>query len=167
MGAPYISSLMICELCGKPAVDGYRIRLEGGVVSACRDCESLGEKVEAVREATPKPPEKPKPAPKAVEAAADAGYDVVEGFGGRVKVARERLRLSQKDLGMFINEPESVIHRVELGSYEPAEELAHKLEHKLGVKLLVKHEEPVETRALGEIKEVTLGDLVVVRKRMK
>ncbi len=158
---------MICELCGKPAVGGYRIRLEGSVVSACSGCASLGERVEAVREAAAKPAKKPVAAPKAEEAAADAGYDVVEGFGGRVKSARERLKLSQKDLGRLINEPESVIHRVELERYEPAEELAHKLEHRLGVKLLVKHEEPLETRSPGENKEITLGDMLVVRKRMR
>lgn len=166
MGAPYISSPMICELCGKPAVGGYRIRLEGSVVCACSGCASLGEKVDAVREAAPKPQKKPVAVPKAEEAVADAGYDVVEGFGVRVKSARERLKLSQRELGRLINEPESVIHRVELERYEPAEELARKLEHRLGVKLLVKHEEPLETRSLGENKEITLGDMLVVRKRM-
>ena len=158
---------MICELCGKTVNEGFKVRLEGGLVSACTQCANLGEIVQSVK---PLPKAKPQavlaPAPQEpLAAASDTEFDVVEGFGTKVKTEREKRNMSQEDLGRAVNEPHSVIHRVELGKLEPTEELARKLEHALRIRLLAKHEELDDVKQKSDKAEITLGDMVVVRKR--
>jgi putative transcription factor len=159
---------MICELCGKSANEGFKIRLEGGVVSACPGCAKLGEVVAAVR-----PQSKPKMQPAARmpdeprETAAEAEYELVDDYGAKLKSAREKHGWTQDDLGKMVNEPHSSIHRIELQKFEPPVEVVRKLEHKLGIRLLAVREEVEVPKAKQGSKEVTLGDLVVVRKRNK
>jgi uncharacterized protein (TIGR00270 family) len=159
---------MICELCGKNANEGFRVRLEGSVVSACEGCSKLGEVVSKVRAEAPKPKPKPKaalPDANAPEIQKEVEYELIEGYGAKVKAAREKRNLSQEDLGKILNEPHSLVHRIELGKYEPSPDMARKFEHKLGIKLLVRHTEedmPLAGKSSGEI---TLGDMIVVRKR--
>ena len=165
---------MICELCGKPCNEGFRIKLEGSVVSACPSCASLGEHVSPIR-----PAPKPKPKPKAparspamkeaalAEAKGGVEFDLVDDFGAKVKAAREKRGWTQEDLGKLVNETHSLIHRIELGRFEPTEGLARLLESRLGVRLLAPHLEEDALAAKGDSKDVTLGDLVVMRRRNK
>ncbi|MFH0862120.1 MAG: multiprotein bridging factor aMBF1 [Candidatus Altiarchaeota archaeon] len=162
---------MICELCGKPGNEGFRIKLEGSVVSACPICASLGERVSQIRPAPkpkPKAPAASAPKPESVsEAKGKLEFDLVDDFGAKVKAAREKRGWTQDDLGKMVNETHSLIHRIELGKFEPAEGLAHLLESRLGVRLLATHQEEDEPSSKGVSKEVTLGDLVVMRRRNK
>jgi putative transcription factor len=158
---------MICELCGRNTVEGFKVKLEGGVVTACRGCADLGE---VVREVKPEETKKPRPVRKTVEEPefkVDVEYDLIDDYGVKVKAARERLGLTQEELGRAVNETHSVVHRIELGRYEPSVEFARRLERRLGVKLLVPHMEAEVPRQITESGEVTLGDMVVVRKRGK
>gem|GEM_PF-25772 len=61
-----------------------------------------------------------------------------------IKEARERLGLSQEELGRKINEKTSVISHLETGAMKPSDALARKIEHALKVKLLVPSEEVEE-----------------------
>jgi putative transcription factor len=158
---------MICELCGKTVNEGFKVRIEGGLVSSCAGCAGHGEVVEAVRPA-PKAKKAPQPSEAAkVQLDAPGELEVVEGFGARIKAAREKQGLTQEELGRMVNEPHSVIHRMEMGRMEPSVEAARRLEHRLGIRILAVHEEPQEEKAGGASKEITLGDMVVVRKRGK
>lgn len=157
---------MMCELCGKRITEGVKIRLEGVVVTACTGCRGLGEVVEEVK---PQKPRK-KPAPvkvKKQEFNVDVEYELIDGFGDKIKAAREKLGWTQEDLGKKVNETHSLIHRMESGRYEPSVEVARKLERKLDVRLLAPSEEAEAPTAAGEVKDVTLGDMVVVRKRVR
>jgi putative transcription factor len=58
-------------------------------------------------------------------------------FNKVIKVAREKLGMSQDDLGRKINEKPSVISHLEVGKLKPDNILARKLEHALKVQLLV------------------------------
>jgi uncharacterized protein (TIGR00270 family) len=79
-----------------------------------------------------------------------------------------RRGLKQEDLAKIINEPTSLIHRLEIGRFEPSPEVVKKLEHALGVKLLHKSEDMGLPAQKGkEDGEVTLGDLVVIKKKEK
>jgi putative transcription factor len=165
-----VLSVMICELCGKTFNQGFRIRLEGGVVSACEVCSKLGEVVASVKPQAPKPKPKPvealEPKPEPV-ASAVAEYDLVDDFGAKVKAAREKHGWTQEEMGKFVNEPHSLIHRIEHGRFEPTLEVARKLEHKLGVKLVEVRKEVEFRLPKPDGKDVTLGDMLVVRKRNK
>ena len=85
-----------------------------------------------------------------------------------IREARERKGMKQKDLAASINEPLSLIHRIESGRLKPSNVVTRKIQGKLGVKLLKKSgdlgDQEVKT---GALKGLTLGDLVVVRKRSK
>jgi putative transcription factor len=159
---------MICELCGKNVNGGFKVRIEGSMVSACESCSKLGEVVSKVIIETPKVKAKPKPAlPEVTEHnfKAEVEYEVVDDFGPKIKAAREKRNLSQEDLGKMLNEPHSLIHRVELGKYEPSPDMARKFEQKLGIKLLSPHTEIEAPDAAKTSDEITLGDMIVVRKR--
>jgi len=67
---------------------------------------------------------------------------VIEHFGSIVREARQRLNLSQEDLGRKISEKVSVIRKIESEKIMPNERLARKLERALGVKLIVPLVEP-------------------------
>ena len=155
---------MICELCGKTDMGGFRVRLEGTVISACRDCSKSKEIVSDLS----KKPDKPKNVKKPeynVELDVSGSFELVDEWGVAVRKAREKKGWSQDDLGMQINESHSVIHRIELGKYEPTDEVARKLERKLGVTLLEKTKTVGDIASTSENKEFTLGDMIVIRKR--
>ena len=156
---------MICELCGKNFKTGVRLKVEGSVVSACESCASHGEVVSRIMPAGKKPEvlEVKKPVYDMQDLEDDE--ELVDDFGRRVKKAREKRGLKQGELARMVNESESVIHRIELGKFEPHENLVRRLEHKLNINLTSSSDEEIrvtEKRASG--KEVTLGDVVVVRK---
>ena len=59
-----------------------------------------------------------------------------------------------------------MIHRIESGKIKPSREVARKLSKRLGVRFLVAADEEEDESVLGEAKkDLTLGDLVVVKKR--
>jgi putative transcription factor len=74
--------------------------------------------------------------------------------------------LSHKYLGKKIGEKVSVLRKIESGKMTPDHKLAAKLEHTLRVKLLVPLSEPKTPSArLSTLSEVTLGDVVSVKKK--
>jgi putative transcription factor len=157
---------MICELCGRNFTGGVRLSVEGSVVNACEGCSRYGKVVSVI--ATVK--EKPKPVAEGktrVYEMQDLESEVmlVEDYGLKVKDARERKKLKQGDLARLINEPESLVHRLETGGFEPDEALIGKLERTLGIKLRVKVEDVPRIVGRQAGGEVTLGDVVVIRKK--
>ncbi len=115
--------------------------------------------------APPKKEKKPKPSKQRVAKKKVVEEVVVEDYARRVREARERLGMSRRELGMKVGEHESVIKRIELGRLQPDLELAKKLERVLGIQLIKKVEyEEVEGTGTQIPKELTLGDIVVIRK---
>jgi len=156
---------MICEICGRHFNEGVKLKLEGSVVNACSSCASYGEVVQEIKAVKEKP--KPVEPKKQVYQMQDLEEEEIlaEDYGMRVKKAREKMNMKQGDLAKLINEPESVVHRIESGRFEPDEELTKKLEHKLGIRLTTKVEEAIRNAAKTESGRKTLGDVVVVRKK--
>ena len=167
---------MQCEICEKGIEKGKNIKLEGSIVVACEECSRYGE---VVAEA-----ELPKPKPKVVEKRTDVGErsqveerpefilyiqeELVEGYPELIKNRRESLDMKQEELAKRINEPSSVVHRIESNRFEPSPKIAKKIQSVLGIRLMGK----VEPEESGAMKskvpdELTLGDLVIVKKRKK
>ena len=156
---------MICEICGRSFNVGVRLELEGSVVNACDNCSGYGEvlsKIETVKE-KPKTLEVKKPVYNMQEF--ESEETLADDYGEKVRKAREKRRMKQIDLAKLINEPESIVHRIESGKFEPDENLIKKLERKLDVKLMLKVENAPRLVGKTEDKEKTLGDVVVVRKK--
>ncbi|MFC2154175.1 multiprotein bridging factor aMBF1 [Candidatus Altiarchaeota archaeon] len=168
---------MICEICGRAIESGVKVRVEGSVVTTCSGCTGMGEVVDPVSvkkeeekkmEAPPVSASKKVPKKPVFDVEKDEQYQLKEDFGDVIRRAREKKGWKQEELGKMVNEPSSLIHRVELERIQPNQKLARKLEGKLKVKLLKPKEElDAEVSVSGEKKDLTLGDLVVVKKRPK
>ena len=93
--------------------------------------------------------------------------ELIEGYAGKIRVAREKLALSHEDLGKKINEKASLLRHIETGKVAPNNQLANKLEHALRIQLMVPvADEKTNTqvhRAVNE--EMTLGDLVEFKEK--
>ncbi len=93
--------------------------------------------------------------------------ELVEGYAGKIRVAREKLGLNHEDLGKKINEKASLLRHIEAGKIAPNNQLANKLEHALRIQLMVPvADEKTNTqvhRAVNE--EMTLGDLVEFKEK--
>jgi putative transcription factor len=76
------------------------------------------------------------------------------------------MELSHEDLGRKIGEKVSVLRKIESGKMTPDHRLAEKLQHALKIKLLVPPSEPkVPLTALPQPREVTLGEVVLLKKK--
>jgi len=167
---------MQCEICEKGIERGKRIKLEGSVVVACEECSKYGE---VVAEAEP-----PKPKPRVVEKRAEAGErsrveerpefvlyiqeELVEGYPELIKNKRESLGMKQEELAKRINEPSSVVHRIESNRFEPSPKIAKKIQSVLGIKLMERTGSEESGAMESKVPdELTLGDLVIVKKRKK
>lgn len=148
----------MCEICGRPIEGkGKEIFVERAKLTVCKNC---------VRYGTPIREEVRKPAQKAVSAPSrEADLEIRDDYPEAIRVAREKLGLTQKDLAQKINEKESVIHRVETGQMRPPPALVHKLESVLSVKLMERVEEPEAPHRRGLTDDLTIGDIIKIRKK--
>jgi len=154
--------VLYCEMCGQPIYGkAYRAIVEGAEMVLCERCfRSIKAKLAPPKERKAQPKPKPKLKTKKV-----VEYVIVEDYAERVRKARESLGMSRRELGMKVGEHETVIKRIELGRLEPDLELARKLEKVLGIELIKKVEyEEVEAPSKPPSTELTLGDIVVLRK---
>lgn len=163
---------MRCEVCGS-RIHGtpYKAVIEGAKLMVCGECVKLGSifweaksepRLKKVAKRLPQPMLSAKKKPVKLQET----LELVEDFSSRVRQAREKLGLSQEDLGRKLNEKVSVLRKIESGKMTPDHRLAEKLEHALKVKLLVPFSEPkVSPKILSRPTEVTLGDIINVRKR--
>lgn len=143
-------------------------------LSVCSSCYSRlvrGDVAREIREETAKtrPPRTSVKSVKKSEERVLEEYEVVPDYAERVKQARERLGLTQKALADMIKESENTIKRIESGRLVPTIALARRLEEVLSVKLLEPVVDAAETRLPNpaKMKELTLGDVVSLKKREK
>jgi len=161
-----------CEVCGS-RIRGtpYRAMIEGAKLTVCGKCVKLGSifweaksepRLKKVAKRLPQPVLATKKKPVKLQAT----LELVEDFSSRVRQAREKLRLSQEDLGRKLNEKVSLLRKIEIGKMTPDHRLAEKLEHALKITLLVPFSEPkISPKILSRPQEVTLGDILNVKKR--
>jgi putative transcription factor len=146
-------------MCGQPIYGkAYRAIIEGAEMVLCERC------FRSVK-AKAAPPKRREQKKQKLKTRKVVEYVIVEDYAKRVREARERLGMSRQELGMKVGEHETVIKRIELGRLEPDLELAKKLERVLGIELVKRVEyEEVEAPAKPPVGDLTLGDIVVLRK---
>lgn len=129
----------VCEICGSEVKGQLKpVEIDGAVFRVCFSCLKLGSPVKPkVKQATVPKQHRVKPPRKMLEDELElrGDYSVV------IREAREKMRLSQEELGMRIGEKASVIRLLEAGKLIPDNLLTKKLEHFLRIKLLVPIEE--------------------------
>jgi putative transcription factor len=123
---------MNCEICGKEITgEPLVVRIEGSRVNTCRACARLGERVSGIREKQIQTAPKRKPHVKVEKI-----VELVDDYANLVRKNREKIGLTQDQLGSKINEKGSVISRIESGHMEPDLKVAKKLERFFSITLL-------------------------------
>lgn len=113
-----------------------KVEIDGAIMVVCSGCARLGRPVAGpvVREAHARPTQAGfRPA----VAAAPQEYEIDPDYNVKIRQAREKMGLSQEDLGRMLNEKLSVIRMVESKKLKPDAVLTRKLAHHLKVTLMV------------------------------
>ena len=168
-----------CDICGRDiGGQAFRIEVEGAKMLVCHQCQKLGKPYEEEQVPPPQPQHQtrslrvtylPTPPgkrkiglPKEMDQ-----FDLVDDIAQRVRTYRAKLGLSQEDLAKRVKEKLSVIQKIETGKIAPDIRLCRELEHELKVKLLVPHTETEDVPKGHPPSEVTLGDIIKIKDKMK
>jgi putative transcription factor len=139
-----------CEVCGSPLhASPNRVEIDGAVMVVCNNCARLGKQIGPSAPARMSAPARIS-APARVRANPMQGalrtmsqrpiepeYEVDPDYSLKIRQAREKLGLSQEQLGNLLNEKPSVIKMVESKKLKPDVTLTRKLMHELKINLLV------------------------------
>jgi putative transcription factor len=164
---------MRCEVCGRKIHSEYvRAVIEGAALTVCVECSKHGRVIlhEEASISEPSPTKSTMHIPvimkKPPVAQVQISQEVVEDYAIKIRMAREKLRLSHEDLGKKINEKASLLRHIETGKVAPNNQLAGKLEHILKIKLMVPiADEKATAVAPKKVAEgLTLGDLIDMNK---
>jgi putative transcription factor len=160
--------LLNCELCGSNIRGEVQVvNIDGGMFRVCNSCSKLGTAARVAKPISNRPgrmtnspgfssPQsfsrnysKPRTSPPPPSASGPFYQDeemiLRDDYSKVIKSTREKLGITQDELGMKINEKPSVISHLENGSMKPSDALARKLEHFLKIQLFVPVEEEIST----------------------
>ncbi len=166
-------------MCGQliPRGGAKKVYVEGALITVCLRCYSkIGKKsIQEIKkelklQTKPKPQRIASPRRPLRRRTIYEEYEVVSDYAERIKKAREAMGWSHKVLAEKVRESENIIKRIESGKLIPDIALARKLEKVLKIKLLEPIVEETEYYAPpSKIKttELTLGDIVSIRKKQK
>jgi putative transcription factor len=159
---------MQCDMCGKE--DRLFIaEVEGTELKVCKNCASFGKLKGAAKSLQPEKKSKKKEQNidnlHKEEQKKEIILRIMQGYGLIVKNAREKLGLKQEELAKKINEKISIVHSIETERHEPSISLAEKIEHHLHIKLIEQYEETHETFKRDLRSQLTIGDLITIKKR--
>ncbi|MBS3175914.1 TIGR00270 family protein [Candidatus Woesearchaeota archaeon] len=144
---------MQCEMCGKES-PLFLVRIEGTQMNACKTCASFGQILKNPVARAVIPIKKAPPKDEALPV-------IVTDYAAKIKAAREQKGMTQEELARKLNEKESLMHKMETGSFEPPIALAEKLEKFLNIKLIETAEiTTVLNLPKGKTECFTLGDFI-------
>jgi len=154
---------MQCEMCGFETDKLFRTKIEGVAMTVCNKCAKFGKFLGPLRiHSDGKPVDKKLPPPPVHE---DVLEIVVDNYSQLIKNAREKLDIKQEELAKKIAEKESLITKMESGSFTPSLALAKKLEKFLKIKLIDELKDSRQIPTKTKSKGFTIGDFINVRKR--
>ena len=149
---------MNCEMCGKET-ELFNATVEGVNMKVCKRCAGHGKILAKAR---------PKVVPRRIQRSAKPAQPeveivevVFEDFAKRIRDARTKSGMTQKEFARKINEKESLLHKMETGGFKPSLPLAKKLEKVLKIILIEKREEEKLVMPKGKKGgALTIGDLL-------
>jgi len=154
-----------CDICGRPDARAV-ILVEGAKMVACGNCMRSGKVLYRLDEEG----EMPAVPELAKRAAMEETEEITEGFGKKIKAARDKMGVKLEVVAEKINEMESYLDAIENERMVPTFSVAKKIERELGVKLIEKSTREVTTEpstSRGKFSEPTLGDALVEGKKKK
>jgi putative transcription factor len=125
---------LTCEVCGKPiGTTPTRVEIDTAILLVCQSCAKSGRPLPSIvpRVRTVRT------RPVAKGGLIEPEFEVDPEYNTIVRLARERLGLTQEALGRAINVKPSVISHIETKKMKPDLTLARTLMHYLKVELLV------------------------------
>ena len=129
---------MQCEVCGNAIRPPPQIiTIDEAIFRVCHTCAKRGTPVN-IPQVKPKIPAATTSRQHSFET--EPLTELRDNFHTIIKQGREKLRLSQEELGQKINEKPSVIAQLEVGKLKPNDRLTRKVENFLKIKLLVPYE---------------------------
>jgi len=148
-----------------------KVIIEGAKVTVCHRCAKLGKpyvepRPRRVDQRAPVGQYSPRSARSVPRRDLDE-FEVVEGFGEKIREARERMGLTQQDLATRVKERLSIIQKVESEKIVPDIKLCRELEHFLRIVLLTPRTEIPASKGITTAPSLTLGDIARVRHRVK
>jgi putative transcription factor len=139
--------------------------IEGTLLSVCSSCAKFGESGPTKRE-TKEPPtvarrlERREKRMRTRDVYKGASAEALAAdYPARIRSAREKRNLSQKELAASVNEKLSIINKLEAGDMRPSDALVAKLERALDIKLREKVDE-VHIKKQDGAQSMTLADLL-------
>jgi putative transcription factor len=139
-----------CEVCGSPLhASPNRVEIDGAVMVVCNNCARLGKQIGPGAPARISVPTRMSAPPRIrsnpmqgalrtmSQRPIEPEYEVDPDYSLKIRQAREKLGLSQEQLGNLLNEKPSVIKMVESKKLKPDVTLTRKLMHELKINLLV------------------------------
>ncbi len=157
---------MQCEMCGKDTNLVIAL-IEGTEMNVCNQCAQFGKVIKKVE---PEPKRKRKENKEDLvkvmkeESKKEVIQIITPDYGNIIKKEREALGLKQEDFAKKINEKISLMHKIEIGSFEPSIALARKIEKFLKIKLIEHYEEEHGKLHKVEGNGMTIGDLIRFKK---
>jgi len=148
-------------MCGKET-DLYSTIIEGTELNVCGNCAKFGKVLREVKK--PGPIKKKKEKIIEIQEEPQIVQVIVEDFAKKIRKAREKLGLKQKDFAKKISERASLLHNFETGKIEPTLKMAQKLEKLLKIKLIEEIEEKPEKLQKAKSEELTIGDFIKVKE---
>jgi len=155
-------------MCGKEMASLLPVRIEGTILSVCRDCARFGDNVKSGGKQQNAEPSviqarlqnrERRMKTKDVYETGEESIELAEDYSKRIKEAREKMGWKQEELAAKMNERESIVHKLESGGMHPDDALIKKVEKTLNIKLKEKVMiTATETAAKGQ--GLTMGDLI-------
>ena len=185
---PKKNVIRYCEICGS-VIEGRGIErmIEGTTMTVCSNCARFGEAVKTSppitsetsvipvrrKRRTITPTYTPQSKRKKVSIPSPEKFfsrnEIVEDYSTIIRKAREKMELTQEELGQELNVKGSVIQKLETGKTAPTDPKAIiKLESILNIKI----HKPIEKQEYAPPKTkgtdfTTLGEVVKFRKKKK
>ncbi|MEM3374480.1 MAG: multiprotein bridging factor aMBF1 [Candidatus Woesearchaeota archaeon] len=150
-----------CEMCGKEDILVIAL-IEGVELNVCNSCASFGK---IVKKQSPEKINEKKELKKEKKVEEREVIMVVrEDFSSIIKNKREKMGLKQDEFAKFLNEKESIVQKIENGTYIPSIEMARKLEKQLNISLIEERVvEPQHIKAKNET--LTIGDMINLKNK--
>jgi len=144
-------------MCGREA-NLFLVEVEGAMLRLCNSCAKYGKVIRKVNA------EKPKLMVKKNVEKEEPILVIVDNFAKIIKDKRESLNLNLEQFARMLNEKESLMHHIESGKREPSIKLARKMKKILKINLIeeVKEQELKLGRKSSE--NLTIGDLIKIKK---
>jgi len=170
---------MRCEICGREFLHRpHRAIVEGAKLLVCEECTKHSSSSWRIERNQPPLGTAYRPKPTLREGSPsrrvstkhdDEDYVLAQGYGARIRKAREKQGWSQEELGLKLNEKASLIGKLETEKVVPNPDLTAKLRRTLNIDLLVKETSAPPPKPAGEAvtHELTLGDVAAFGKRGK